>query len=400
MRGTTTRLLVAALATTAAPLGAQARAPEAASFWVRLGRDTVAVERTARRTDRLEGVLVVRTPRTTLRRYVVELGPSGDASAWRRLEVRDSVPGEARLRTLLATRAGDSVRWEEQGPQGVRRAALAAPGPVYPGLPLSYALYEPMLAAFRRAAVDSLRVRTWSVGAAALGAVTVRRAGGDTVALALPSGPARARVAADGRLLWLDGRGSTFQVEVTRVAPVDVAAQATAWAALDRQGRGLGPLSPRDTVRIRLGDAELLVDYGRPAKRGRVIFGNVVPWGRVWRTGANQATHFRTTADLAIGGTHVPAGTYTLWTIPNPDGWVLILNRQTGQWGTMYDPAQDFARIPMQVRRRATPEERFTIRFEPQGEGRALLVLAWDDVEAFVPVEVHGRGMQQHHPHP
>lgn len=385
------------VAVTASTLAAQPRAPEATSFWVRLGRDTLAVERATRRATTLEGVLVVRTPRTLVRRYRVELGPGGDAGAWRRVELVDSVPGEARLRTLVATRTTDSVVVEEHGAQGHRRAAVAARGAVFPVLSLSYALYEPILRGFRQAGADSLRVVTWSLGATTLGALTVRRAGGDTVALALPSGPARARADAAGRLLWLDGRGSTFQVEVTRVPPVEVAPVATAWAALDRQGRALGTLSPRDTARVRLGAAEILVDYGRPAKRGRVIFGNVVPWGRVWRTGANQATHFRTTADLGIGGVHVPAGTYTLWTIPNPDGWILILNRQTGQWGTMYDSAQDLARIPMQVRRRATPEERFTIRFEPQGEGRALLVLAWDDVEAFVPLEVHG---MDHHAHP
>ncbi len=122
-------------------------------------------------------------------------------------------------------------------------------------------------------------------------------------------------------------------------------------------------------------------------KRGRVLFGETVPWGEVWRTGANEATHFHTDKDLVIGGTPVPAGTYTLWTIPRPEGWTLIINKQTGQWGTIYDPAQDLARLEMRDEAPATREEQFTISLEPKEAG-AVLRLRWDDREAWVPIEI------------
>jgi hypothetical protein len=129
------------------------------------------------------------------------------------------------------------------------------------------------------------------------------------------------------------------------------------------------------------------VDYGRPSRRGREIFGNVVPWGTVWRTGANAATQFRTDRDLEIGGVVLPAGTYTLWTLPAPTGWHLIVNRQTGQWGTAYDSTQDFIRVPLTVTVLAAPVEVFTIAVEPQGAG-GVLSFAWDRTRALVPFTV------------
>src|SRR5580704_1818688 len=105
-------------------------------------------------------------------------------------------------------------------------------------------------------------------------------------------------------------------------------------------------LSPRDTARATIGKAHVLVDYGRPSKRGRVIFGSLVPYGQVWRTGANAATTFVIDKDLTIGAQTVPAGTYTLYTLPSASNWLLIINKQTGQWGTEYDQSQDLVRIP------------------------------------------------------
>jgi hypothetical protein len=147
-------------------------------------------------------------------------------------------------------------------------------------------------------------------------------------------------------------------------------------------------LSPRDTTEVTIGQAHLVVDYGRPSKRRREIFGALVPYGVVWRTGANEATHFRSDGDLTIGTVRVPRGTYTLWTIPARDGWTLILNRQIGQWGTDYDKSQDVARIPMKVATLSTPLEQFTIAIEPTGNGAGLLTLRWDTTQASVPIRV------------
>jgi hypothetical protein len=147
-------------------------------------------------------------------------------------------------------------------------------------------------------------------------------------------------------------------------------------------------LSPRDTAEARIAGARILVDYGRPSMRGRTIFGELVPFGRVWRTGANAATTLVTEADLEIGTQQVPRGTYTLYTLPGADQWLLIVNRQTGQWGTEYNESQDLARIPMQ--RTALPRdvEQFTIAIEPTGGDRGRLVISWERTQVQVPLRV------------
>ncbi|OLD00914.1 MAG: hypothetical protein AUI99_08070, partial [Gemmatimonadetes bacterium 13_1_40CM_3_69_22] len=158
-----------------------------------------------------------------------------------------------------------------------------------------------------------------------------------------PLGPLRLRVDEHGTLLGLSGIGTTMQVTVERVrGKLDLGALAKAFAA-----RSLGTLSPADSVRATLAGATLAVRYSRPSMRGRAIFGNVVPWNKVWRTGANEATVLETSADLVIAGTSLPAGKYSLWTVPSPDGWKLIVNNNTGQWGTQYDAKHDFARLDM-----------------------------------------------------
>jgi hypothetical protein len=145
-------------------------------------------------------------------------------------------------------------------------------------------------------------------------------------------------------------------------------------------------LSPRDTARFELSPGQrVYVDYGRPSARGRRIMGGLVPFGRVWRTGANAATTFVTDVDLQIGTARVPKGTYTLYTIPSPGGWTLIVNRQTGQWGTQYEPARDLVRIPMQVSTLREPVEQFTIAMEHGRGGASTLVMEWERTRATVP---------------
>jgi len=147
-------------------------------------------------------------------------------------------------------------------------------------------------------------------------------------------------------------------------------------------------LSPRDTTTQTIGAAHIVVDYGRPFKRRREIFGGLVPYDALWRTGANEATHFRTDRDLMIGTIRVPRGTYTLWSIPARDGWTLIVNRQTGQWGTDYDKTQDLGRTQMKVAPLSEPVEQFTIAIEPTRKGSGLLILRWDTTQATVPIRV------------
>ena len=160
--------------------------------------------------------------------------------------------------------------------------------------------------------------------------------------------------------------------------------------------QGQQPLSPRDTVHFQAASGQhVYIDYGRPGMRGRRIMGELVPFGRVWRTGANAATTLVTPVDLQIGEARIPRGTYTLYTIPSQGGWTLIVNRQTGQWGTQYEQARDLVRIPMRVSTLERPVERFTIEMEPGRNGQNTLAMEWERTRAYVPFRVApaaGRG--------
>jgi hypothetical protein len=136
------------------------------------------------------------------------------------------------------------------------------------------------------------------------------------------------------------------------------------------------------------GDAMVMVDYGRPHMRGRRVYGGIVPYGEVWRTGANAATQLILDHPITIGGTAVPAGTYTLWTLPTANGAQLIINKQHGQWGTEYHADQDLVRLPLNRTALSTPVEQFTIIVQPSGGSAGSLRLQWENTEYSIPFTV------------
>jgi hypothetical protein len=190
--------------------------------------------------------------------------------------------------------------------------------------------------------------------------------------------------------------GAAALVALTTLPAVPAVAQDTAKAdraTLRAQPSGRG----RTTVELRRGVGDrtpvrIMIDYGQPHARGRPIVGNVVPMDAVWRTGANEATSLVTDADLTIGDVAVPKGSYTLYTLPSRNGWKLIINKNTGQWGTDYLPEHDLARVDLRARQLRDPLDSFSIWLVPDvernpqggisgGLPRGVLRLAWGDVE-------------------
>jgi len=146
------------------------------------------------------------------------------------------------------------------------------------------------------------------------------------------------------------------------------------------------PLSPRGQAEFTFADGKkIVVDYGRPYIRGRKIMGGLVPYGQVWRTGANEATSFITDADLDFAGTKVPAGKYTMYAIPGESSWTIIINKQTGQWGTKYDQSQDLVRFKAKPVQLPQPLDQFTISFDKRGPTSGVMKLEWENTS--VPVE-------------
>jgi hypothetical protein len=145
--------------------------------------------------------------------------------------------------------------------------------------------------------------------------------------------------------------------------------------------------SPHEKVQATIDGAKVAVEYGRPYVKGRTIFGGLVPLGQVWRTGADEATTLVTDRTLVFGTTEVPPGTYTLYTIPGDKAWTLIVNKQTGQWGTQYTEGQDLARIPMTRAATAAPVEQLTIALADTPAGGTLSI-EWADTRASVDFKV------------
>jgi hypothetical protein len=134
------------------------------------------------------------------------------------------------------------------------------------------------------------------------------------------------------------------------------------------------------------GGKTIHVDYSSPRMRGRKIFGDLVPYGEPWRAGANDATTFVIDTNVTVAGKEVPAGSYTLFTLPKPDSWLLIISKQTGEWGIPYPGEQyDFARLPMKVSKLPSPVENFTIAFD--GDGKTCTMrLDWETTRAAVEI--------------
>ena len=149
-----------------------------------------------------------------------------------------------------------------------------------------------------------------------------------------------------------------------------------------QQDKSKRPSPPAQATMDLGGGKSLTIDYSSPRAKGRKIFGELVPYGKVWRTGANEATTFVNTADVVVGGTTVPAGSYTLFSIPEQSKWTLIISKKSGEWGTDYSgPSNDLARIDMKVSTLPSPVENFTISFD-----KGMLNFDWETTRASVAV--------------
>lgn len=358
---------------------------DSGAFVVRIGTDTLSLERYTRTATQLRGEYVIRSPRSLHRIYINDLNPDGTI---RRSELithnigRGPGPMETKLSVEFV--ADSAVVVSPRGDSTVTQR-VAVPRGTYPYTIHVYGLLEHIARQARATGKDSVAFSALASSDRTSGGY-VKKRGGDTLMLTFSEGqlaglgPFTLRLDPQGRMVWLTGKGSTVQVDVERVPSVPIEQAGPMFA-----NRPLGQLSPRDTVRARIGDGDVSIDYSRPLKRGREIFGNVVPWNTAWRTGANAATQLTTATDLVIGGATVPAGKYTLWTLPTPTGWKVIINKQTGQWGTVYDAQQDLVRVDANVETLATPVEQLVIAFEP-GTTPTAMTITWDKTRVSVPV--------------
>lgn len=146
--------------------------------------------------------------------------------------------------------------------------------------------------------------------------------------------------------------------------------------------------SPLAVISMRYKDAYVKITYSSPSKLGREIFGKLVPYGQVWRTGANEATEITVTKNILIQGTLLKAGTYSLFTIPQKENWTVIINNEVGLWGSYnYNSKLDQMRLVVPVQKLNDEfYERFTMRFDQRNDV-ADLIIAWDNVRISIPIK-------------
>jgi hypothetical protein len=379
--------------------------PERYGFVTVLGNDTVAVERIERSPDRLVADGVDRWPFVRRRHTEFQLNDDGTIRHMV-MDVRTpngASPGE-RGRRVTADFSKDRVEISVRDSAGRRDTAFAARGVItVPHVSMMYSVIELEIAtALRRAAAsglaptDSVPFQQFYPDRDVGPSFTMHRGrvvpkGGGKVELrhGWLSGTGDVTVDSAGRMLAYSGARSTYKVAVTRVtAPPDVDMMATRLAAAEHAS-GQQQLSVRDTARATIGAATFAVDYGRPLARGRTLLGDVIPYDRIWRTGANAATQFTTSRPITLAGLALPAGTYTLWTAPHAQSVELIVNKQTGQWGTEYSREQDLGRARLGTEAPTRPVEKFTISIEPKDATRGTLALAWGGFRWTAPIVVH-----------
>jgi hypothetical protein len=367
-------------------------------FIARLGNDTLSVESVTRTGNSIVSDEVDRFPRVRQRHTEIDLNDDGSI---RRLVMDVHTPSEPeneRQRRVEVNVSGDSVRITKRDGTGTKRMSFATGGAVAMAhLPQMYSLYDLYFAAAHNVAkksnTDTAKLRQFYIDREfdrfPLHRGTVRFLPGGKAEIRHDwlSGTGDATVDSSGRLLAYSGGRTTYKVDVERLAePPDVKEIGDRFAAAEAKAGAAKQLSVRDTLRAVIGNASFTVDYGRPMARGRDLLGNVLPYDRVWRTGANAATQFTTSAPITIAGIPLSPGTYTLWTIPRANGADLIVNEQTGQWGTGYNAAHNIGTAAMTTDITETPVEKFTISIRPNGADRGELLMEWGTFRWSAPI--------------
>ena len=379
-------------------LGACGRS-ETYGFVATLGNDTTSVERVTRTPGHIVGDAIGRSPTVVRRHWEADLGPSGAISSWRMdAYIPNAPPDRQRIHyTATFNDKADSYTRDTTGGSHawVYRTQYVE---TVPWNAFVYATWETLLDAARRQK-DTTRARIgqyffqgWDEGGEGYAEIVRQPDGSYEISSTGLAGSGIAKLDANGRLASYSGQGTTYKQEVRRITNVpDIDAIAARFAAEEKRNGVARSLSPRDTVRAMVGTAAVTIDYSRPMRRGRTLVGGLMPYDEVWRTGANAATQLAVSQPIELDGVKLAPGTYTLWTLPTQQGVSLIINGQSGQWGTEYDAARDVARRPLTVDSVSQNVEKFTIRVDSSGTqsghpSTARLIMEWGNFRWSAPL--------------
>lgn len=347
-------------------------------FVTKLGQDTLAVEHFVKSESGMVAAVILRSPETRFSKYNLKLDETGGIAQMQRTDYPPAVgfSGEGAL-TQTIVRQGDSLNIETLREDETRTFTA----PYQPGvLPFIDMVHWPFELAFNAAAETGQdTVNQPLLSGSRISNFVIAAIEGDSMTIRHPfRGVMGVNVTPAGDIKYLDAGLTTRKLKVNRVKAVDMSALANRFAQ-----NPVGQLSGAVSTEYAFGNTNFRIDYGSPKKRGRTLFGGIVPYGELWRTGANRATHFYTSNDIRVGELNVPAGEYTLFTIPEEEGGTMIINSQTGQNGNSYDESRDFGRVPMQVKSTDEVIEEFTITVTETDDG-GRLNLIWGNTIYYV----------------
>lgn len=350
---------------------------ETSYFITKLGHDTLAIERFTIEENQMRADVLLRSPRTTLRSYDLNWDSELKLTSMTVKDVTENrnFDGDGRIVQSIINRS-DSLEVIYTTQNGDRSLKVESINGLIPFVDMVHWPYE---LAFNRAAnISNDSIDQFMVTDRRNSNFIIHREADTNYTLRHPSrGVMMVTTSKDGELMSLDAAATTRKLKVERAFDLEFDNLAAAIAIKDQSGSPFGSLSPAIVNNYEFSDTEFQVTYGSPAKRGRDIFGGIVPYGQRWRTGANRATHFKTSNDLIIEGQTLPAGEYTLFTIPEADGGTLIINKQTGQNGQSYDESRDLMRVQLTKSDYNAMIESFTITVEEAEQGGSLN-LKWD----------------------
>lgn len=368
-----------------------------------LGRDTISIEGISRQGNTLTSDEVDRFPRVRIRHTVVDLNDDGSI---RHLVMNIHTPSEPsgqRDRKVVADVADNKVHLSKTDSTGTVNRDFPTNGSIVVAhVQQMYSLYELYFAAalkqaeaLKPAAGKPVQMRQFYIDREfdrfPLGHATVSPLDKGRVEVTHDwlSGTGEALTDTAGNMLSYSGARTTYDVQVKRLDTLpDVKGVADRFEAKETQGGGVKSLSVGDSVRAQIGASTFTVDYSRPLLRGRTLLGDVIPYDRVWRTGANAATQFTTSTPIKLAGMQVPAGSYTLFTAPHTNGVDLIVNKQTGEWGTEYNGSRNLGTIRMTSEVATAPVEEFTISITSTDNRHGTLVLEWGSFRWIALIEV------------
>ncbi|MBK6825677.1 MAG: DUF2911 domain-containing protein [Chitinophagaceae bacterium] len=342
----------------------------------KIGEDSIALQHYTREKTIVEGEIISRFPRVMLTTFRYTLNPNGFIQ---KFEYRSSYPGVSDAIMERQVAIEDTIVSQEMKRSGKRDSIFSGTFIVQrgavPSMDNDVSLFEQMLRQALKEGKDSIMIQRFTNQPSKSYIKKVKDGEFETKVFFFP---VRIRVNNNGHLSEVDATATTIKTIATAIAPFNFIELAGIWTEKEKKEGRAGLLSPSDTVRAVIKGNEMQITFGRPQKRGREIFGNVVPWNQLWRLGSNFATHLTLSKEIQCGDKTIPAGRYTIWMVPGQEKAILIINKAINIFGTQYDRSKDLLQLPMKTSRLSAPVEKLSFLLR-ENETGGELVVQWDD---------------------